>query len=441
MTQNVKIMAFLLILFTAPLRGQVWEHQHSWSNEWELQYSQWVASKEVHKKIFTDKSSPFFGIQADCADNIYALRIIFSSINSLPFSLVQNRYVPRGLKLRKKGNPANKKLPTLSNLTKKFNHFKNPRERLVAFINEVGDQRGTYHMGLMDTYPIDLKSVRPGDIFSYDLTLKGKTLRHVVIVKNVHDTGTFDFLYSTQRIMNNNIGFFRGWRKSPRELKLKLEQDIKFLPKRSTHGFRRFIWPRHTFTKPRNYPKAYQYNRGQFKLAKKLGPKKFFQYVKQLHKKVDEDPNRLLSRKLGAVCELAQERIKAVKEAYSLIKRRGGKCLSYREYDIHSTPLLDKVIKQNINSLLYSWEYVTKNTLDPKLKNLVTDFMNFKSGPDLKEFCPLNIGKDMVLTLGDMFKRMRKNQLSSDPHDSLLLRWGEPGKKQKRCKRYYHAGI
>ena len=44
--------------------------------------------------------------------------------------------------------------------------------------------------------------------------------------------------------------------------------------------------------------------------------------------------------------DLLNQRIDAVKDALLLLKAK-RKCLNYKEYDIHSTPMLDFIIKKN----------------------------------------------------------------------------------------------
>ena len=56
----------------------LWEIKHSWNEQWEDKYGQWI-TENVDRQFFQK-----FGISTDCADAVLGIRWIFARINGLP---------------------------------------------------------------------------------------------------------------------------------------------------------------------------------------------------------------------------------------------------------------------------------------------------------------------------------------------------------------------
>ena len=169
----------------------------------------------------------------------------------------------------------------------------------------------------------------------------------------MNKNGTFDFIYSSQRIKRLNDLYFKG-KGEEVNLTLKKMQDLLYAPQNSLRGFRRFIWPNY-LTKKRG-PHLIGHWKDQSKKAKEWGERKFLEYVQKNTQKEMEKHEIVLKRKLGHLCDLLNQRIDAVKEALSFLKTK--RCLNYSEYDIHSTPMLDFIITKNYNHLFYTWDSI-----------------------------------------------------------------------------------
>ena len=130
----------------------MWEDERPWTMEAEKQFSNWISSDHVHEYMFVNPSSPYYGIKVDCADATYALRAIFSFENKLPFAII-NPSGSRG------------KDPTLNNRLDMWDRFPEGIPRLIGMINEITLSVGTDNLAFLDSYPVTLKSLRPGSIF------------------------------------------------------------------------------------------------------------------------------------------------------------------------------------------------------------------------------------------------------------------------------------
>ena len=375
----------------------------------------------MNEDIFVNKESPFYGIQNDCADAIYTFRAIFSFQNKLPFAIVR---------------PGKKPFPTLNNRTKIYNYVK-PEHRFRKFVNYIGRIAGTYHLGKNDTYPIHINQIRPGDLYIFQLKTKEgrKTLAHAMAIKKVNPNGTFDFIYSSQRIKRLNELYFKGKGKEV-NLTVKKMQDSLYSPQNSLRGFRRFIWP--NYLRKKRGPHLAGYWKDQSKKAREWGERKFLEYVQKNTQKKVERPEVVLKRKLNHLCDLLNQRIDAVNEAISFLKVK-KKCLNYNEYDIHSTPMLDFIIIKNYNHLFYTWDSMQKDNLSSDINALMEETFesNNKLSKGLFDFCPLKI-ENINLSLGQAYYRLKRSLMSANPHDPLKKRWGENKiRTRRKCRAYY----
>jgi hypothetical protein len=416
----IHFLFFLVLIGPTNALSSVWKDDKKWDLSWEKKYSNWVAGPEVTLDIFTDPQKKYYGITADCADAVYALRAIFSYENGLPFSFV---------------NPHFKNKTLFSNRTSKFNRIKKGPKRLKAFLNYIGIILSTYHLGKNDTYPVKIDHLRPGDLYIFQLKTRKMTLKHVMVIKSINPNGTFNFIYSSQRIKRLNEAYFKG-KGQGHGLMLKKNQDSLYSPQHDIRGFRRFINPKDMLSYPRNFKKNPSYWREHFKVSKKWGEKKFLLYIKKNILKKREDINLTLQRKLNDLCELSKQRVDAVNEVHDFLKNKKVKCLNFKEFDIYSTPMLDFIIKKHFHHLQYTWENRKKENITPQI--LSTLLSLFKKGEE-DDYCPVEfLEGSPPLSFSHFYSRLSKGLLSYDPHENKKMRWGEKkGPRQKLCKVFY----
>ncbi len=408
---TLKLLATYLITFTT--LAAVWTADNQWSEEYEAKYSEWMTTSQVHADLFVDKKSPYYGLRADCADAVYALRAIFSFENSLPFAI---------------NNPSGGRTSKyLTNDSTAFDKYSDPHERVIAFLNNLGESVGTENLSRMDTYPIKLSSINPGTLFTYKI--KGRfrrVIRHAYTIKDIQSTGSFDLIYSTQAIKKEKL-----------PMNYRLGKELVNLPQ-TVWGFRKFKWPSKLYVANSSLPESFAYSEEQYSLAKELGQNKFFTYVKNLLKTEDETPNKMITRVLKNICQEATARIGYVDQGVAYNNSRSGRCMDYTDYDIYSTPARDKALKAAYEALVYNWSEVGEIVTDNNLAIVVESILNNTQQDRalVQDYCPITVEGLGTYDLAQIWNRIQEGTLSSHPNDTLSARWGEPGKRT-RCKVWY----
>lgn len=403
---------FIAIFIAALSQAAVWNSNQSWSIQYEEEYQEWMKSSAVHKKLFIDPSSPYYGIKADCADAAYALRAIFSFENSLPFAIKN----PSGSR--------DGKYKTINNSLDKWDSYGSPNKRLVAMINTIGSSVGSESLTHFDTYPIKLSSINAGSLFTYKIRSLTNFIRHVYTIKDVNAVGTFNTIYSTQAIKA------AGEAMTHRESK-----EFVNLP-HDPWGFRRFRWPEHIGVSINNINEELDASNEQFAIADKMG-KDFFKYVKNLIKTKEQNPEEELEQALKAVCEEATARIKYVSQAIDFQKQTGNKCMDYRDYDTYSTPARDKQLKEaflklkELNDNYHSFTYSLLDITESIFGNKVI------SDDDLNAACSIKYASNKEINLRVLWQRLNAGKISSHPNDTLEARWGEDKTPRTKCKVWY----
>lgn len=172
------------VLLPCTSYGSVWDIRNEWTLAAEDQFGAWLAA--VTDRTVSDDGklqSPLFepggalhGLPVDCADFIYAVRIIFAAQNGLPFS--------------SKASIGGKRLDASKS------HWDSiPREkRLRAFLKDVVAGASTQSL-LRDTVSVTVLSrehVKPGTIL-----LGAPSVRHSWIIRRVRDTGIPELVYAS----------------------------------------------------------------------------------------------------------------------------------------------------------------------------------------------------------------------------------------------------
>ena len=415
MKMLISFIVLTITFISSNTFAAVWEDTESWSLAYEDKFTEWMGSYAVREGMFTTPSSPYYGVNTDCADTVYALRAVFAFENKLPFAII---------------NPSGSRdiSRSLNNKTSKFDYRGPENKRLVALITEIGESVGTENLTRYDTYPVAIKSIRGGTIFTYKMRARfGKFIRHAYNIKVVNPIGSYDVIYSTQA---NHAK--RG------DLLRRRDRDLENLPS-DPWGFRRFKWPEHLGQSISVIPLELGASNEQFALADSLGGR-FFKYVStQLATSVETSGERL-ARVFKNVCQETQARIMYVNEALDYANKTNNACMDYANFDAYSTPARDGALKDIFLNLEVSFRAAkSQGGVDP-LMLLFAEYIFTGTGSvqnELQAACPINYRPGVTTDLATFWWRMTNDRLSSHPNDIVEARWGEVTSPLTRCKRWY----
>lgn len=374
----------------------VWPNENEWNDMWEDRYHQWVRTN-WKDDIFMNPSKPiYYKFENDCADAVYAMRLIFAFENRLPFA-INNR--------DKAGRVISNSMSTWDNLA--------PPQRVRQFMNYVADMTSSESLR-NDTYPVALNDIKPGDVY----VAPGV---HSYQIVEVTDAGIAEVMASTTP-------------KQPRYL-LRTPSFPFYVPedKRLGDGYRRFKQPQN-IGKPASAQPGY--SEEQFRLAADLN----FDYVaftdiisKKLGKRT-EKPDEKTMRLLLALCMYANDRSVYVYDALwylQKIRQGGRRCMNAKEYDDHSTPGRDKRLKMFFDSIRRHLDHIGR--FDPRSQPArwaKAVFSKDQPPPQemksLNDFCmvQMTLGEEYYMTLRELRQNVDAGALVSDPHAPLPFRWG-----------------
>lgn len=420
-----RLLGFLLsIIVVLPIatQAQVWTTNQRWDKEWEERYAQFVSSYRVHKDLFVGSDSRFKGIRADCADAAFGIRAIFAYENGLPFAILN----PSGS--RSSSDPYR----NFHNEIDRFDYIRDQDKRVVEFINYIGLSVGSENLTRQNTFPVALKKVTSGDMFTYRIKARfGKYIRHVYNIKNVNPTGSFDVIYATQAIAEKGLPMIR-----------RKQREFVNVP-HSVWGFKRFRWPEYLGRSVSEIPASLGYSQEQYEIAQREGDN-FFNYVTRLIRTEIETPEAKLKRSLNSLCTEARARVDYVNQGLDYLSRIGGRCMNYQEYDAYSTPARDAALKKTFEGAESVYREIVRerqdNQVDPRIFGMAeTLFSNSNEYlNELNRFCPIEITREKTLGLAELRSRQRAGKLSSHPNDTLEHRWGEPTRARRtNCKVHY----
>lgn len=395
-----KVVALIIALNTSVqlAEGAIYEAVRPFENTDEILYSNWVKNV-VPQDIFSNPQSPYYGIKTDCADAAFALRAIYAFEHKLSFEFIENE----GKRITEKTN--------------RFDNIANTEiGRLKAFIDFIADNIGSEVLASDNTYPIHLKSIRPGDLYITRWTnAKGELTRHVYIVKDILPTGDLLLYSSTQ----------------PRAVRPFLPR--KGMPlrifKEKPFGFRRFQANFNQSKDSHEHFSNMQYD------ALKLGQDKFFAFVKENLKSSEDTLELNIERRIENIC-VALETRKDVVEMALEERANSSKCFSKAKYDEYSTPSRDKNIINDIERLRNGYKTILNNGLDQELNYVTKIGLDHLVGEDdsteameaLKGLCTITIDQGLenrvLMTMKSFYDRYKSGIVSSNPNESLGARWG-----------------
>lgn len=399
--------SFLILLLPCLGSASVWNAHQSWNQGHEIAFSTFI-EKEFHAEIFSSPQSPFYGLKTDCADAVYAARVIFAAKNGLPVQFADPT---------KSGS-------YISNKMSRWDHLPE-KERLRNFLEYVSDLSSTYTLEL-DSYPVQIskESFRPGVIFlSPHLSEEEKRRTgfnggHAEYVKSITDTGFVEVISST----------------SPRLVRtLSQSKNPYMAPLLKRAGYRIWKQPGHYSLRTEQLP---SYGLNQFELAewaplKLINRRQIFQW--------HEEIRRLLRTRIPtfeervdvvveSICGLLKARAKLVHQGWSAVASNGNRCLSGDLRDEFSTDSRDKRIRDAYLQVrdLYDWKKRTDG--DPHLTGDISD------GQAQLEQCRFEHWPGRQISAWDVASKALSGELISSSDYAPAVRWGDRRPNGKDCR-------
>jgi hypothetical protein len=391
-------VAVFCLMMSIVAQAKVWEATETWDERWEEQYSNWIRT-QFNEDVFV--RGPYAGLATDCADAVYAARIIFSFQNKLPFVTVDE------------GGD------TLSNINRRFDHLPEGTARVRAFIEMIAEERSTENLP-RDTYPVAinrdvlkpgviwLRSSRANENFFVRLVSgRNPPSGHTEVVKDVSSSGVVYLMGSTV----------------PAKVRtLLISTSLVYAPGDSDLGFRRWVWPQNigkSKSSMNGYSlEQYDFGRTGSNSRGKVNVQDFSREVQSRLATRAETAEELLQRMAQDLCAQAHLRNEVVQDALNYRAQIGG-CLSGEDYESFSTPSRDKRMKQSLDQMI---EITTPNRLlvpaEKKIARIVPYFGSCRA---------LTLRSGVQISMQQVLTALAKKNLSSNPNESEAARWGLEG--------------
>jgi hypothetical protein len=417
-----KGLLLFVLLFSVGVQAAVWKTTNSWSNAWENRYQEWVKSDDFTKDFFSNRKSRYYGLRTDCADIIYALRIIFSAENGLPFKIKN----PSGHRWYED--------KFLTNESKAFDKHKAGPERVRKFIQYLTATHGTEYLARQASYPVKIEAIGPGDMYMYK-----SDYNHAYIIKNRDIFGNLRMWFSTTPKMVRTL------------------QELNGVPahgfQKAPWGYKRFKWPRYIGKPTSAIPTSLQISNEIYEVAQKAGLEDSLEGIKGRMQKVREPLEVELNREIENICNRLSDRRTIIEVTKPFIKRIRNRCVTQNEYNSYSTPSRD----YNIYTGIYILELIWNTAIEDEEDHLVKDkslvqFLRTLTKKDaagkvlvddspeevanLNKFCTMNFkGHPFTLNIKDYYSKYERGEISSHPNATFLARWGQE-KDTTKCKEY-----
>ncbi len=407
---EIKLIVISLLFLTAPAHAMVWKSVNRWDATWEKRYQHWVKNNWTEDFFMNEKKPIYYKFSHDCADAVYAMRLVFSYENRLPF-VIHNRSRPG---------------KTISNGMTRWDKYPAAR-RVRYFLDYVADMTSTKTLAL-DTYPIALDDIKPGDIYA----APGK---HSYQIVNITEYGVAEVMSSTTP-------------KAPRFLD-RVPSFPFYVPEDYKHkrdGYRRFIQPQN-IRKPLSKQPGYSVEQYDIARAVNYNYVRFTDIIASALGKKKESPDEKTLRLLIALCMYANDRAVYVYDALwylQELRKKGRRCMNRREYDNYSTPSRDKRLKAFFNAVKNHYERHAKYKPWTQPQRWARTLFSAKQPSpaeikDLNSFCmvQMSLGEKYFIPLRDLRQNIAAGKVISDPHAPLEYRWGVQSKPYRpRCKTY-----
>jgi len=385
-------------------QAQVWVDTQTWDERWEDLYAEWVQT-HFNEDFFV--SGRWGNLPTDCADAVYAPRIIFAYDNRLPFIIPSTGQ---------------------SNRSTAHNRIANGDQRVRAFLIRVFQQTSTRSLPA-DTYPVAItrEDLKPGAIWlrnshaseNFIIRMFGGANApsgHTEVIKEVTPSGVVYLIGSTVPIKVRN---------------LITVTSLAFLPEKQTLGFRRFIWPQNIGKDP-SVNKGYSLE--QFEMGvvpqdhgdaensipgQSGGRKTIQQFTQDVQEKLALQPEtkeEYMTRITRELCAMLHLRKEVVQDAIAYQRRINGACMSSDIYDNFSTPNRDRRIRLVLDKAFVAmFRAPFLASAERKVSRI---------SPYLQSCLPIRLANGDDLSVQDALMGLARNRWSSDPNQPELVRWG-----------------
>jgi hypothetical protein len=422
-----RFLVIALLILSPIANSAVWKAKPgvNWDAYWDLKFQRWIKS-EVNGDFFKKLGGSYESLPLDCADAFYGLKIYFSFKNGLPWRSAGQKW----------NSERDKFEGGYSNDISKWDHLEKPDDRVAELINHLISRLGTESLANLDTYPVSLFDVRPGDMFMYKYGESGSYTRHAYIIKNVNEDGTFEVLYGTQ---------LRA--KKLRALGQIGSEYLQHKPDRKNWGFKRYKSNIDIETESANIPVA---NYEQYEIAKRVTETEFFDYVNTALRIYQEGPAKKVRRLLSGLCRSLQAREIVVDDALDWQTLNPNTCMNEGDYDAFSTPSRDLGIKKKYLQLQSYYKKLESDGLDKKVssrnqrrvKAIFNKSQRSSSAMEsLISSCKITVGSEALgyqkVNIASFYDDLKKKDVSFHPNDNALRRWGFKAAKKTSCKQYY----
>lgn len=380
----------------------VWETTAQWDAAAEANYRQWVLNN-WNKEYFV-QAGPLQGSLMDCADVIYTMRLLYAAQAGLPF--VMRDPTARGVRL-------------ITNEMTRWDS-KPPEERLKGLSDLIHAVSSTASIPA-DTYPTVISRETLG---SGSIILTGPEKHHSWTIQKFSITGIPYLLFGSRPAQ---VLLFE--RNEYPSMNFTFPEGI--LPEFNA-GFRNFRQPKDIGKPVADVP---GFSLEQYTLLQSGGMKA----IQRRMQLATESPQQHVMRIYKNACHGAQERADSVLSAVQKNKSLGATCMTESQYDDYSTPSRDQRLKDSFLELKAAYEEGLRlpGEINEPTKKLMADVISGSSVAGAQ--CMVNIGGGKKLTLGQAYALSVNDKLSSNPHDSLEIRWGlapGPSSKAATCPVY-----
>lgn len=393
-----------LLIFSASLSSAaVWKAENTWDVTWEKKYRDWVLNN--WSADYFKQAGPFKDLKLDCADAVYAMRMIFAYTSKLPLVL---------------NDPTGGTKSITQEMTRwdSLPEEQRVRQFLVFLFN-------TYSTASLpdDSYPAALNRE---SLNSGSLILTDKKSHHAWTIKSFNEYGIPFLIFgsrpATTVLYTRNeyptVGFV-----FPNGLS------------NTKAGFRNFKTP--TDVKVPSLQVA-----GASEEQYRLAYNGFEKSVQKRMAVLNEDLEAEAKRVLAGACQSLKDRKDIVLKGDELNRSLGSTCMNATQYDDYSTPNRDQrfldqvVILQRINKDAKENPRALTADTAAKMESLR---QGESSAQDPNAFCRVEVAPGLQITMAQVAERLLSKKMSDNPMDSIQKRWGftlESSEKAKRCPKY-----
>lgn len=411
----------LLLGFSA--HAAVWTETNSWGPNAEARFSEWVRNNWTvdffARQTRNGRPNPYYGLRLDCADTVYAMRIIFAFENRLPFVMQDPTASGR----------------TISNRMSRWDG-QSETARIRGFLLYMFDMASTKSLP-NDTYPVAVnnRAIRAGS-----LILTTTVNHHSWTVKEMMSIGV------PHLVFNSTIGAGSG--PMLQERRSWPNPEWVFEGNYSPSGNAGFRYWRPAAYIGRPVWEVPGYSEEQYQ----IGLRGWVQQVQSRLATRTEGDDQMVGRMLHTICQGFTSRVPSVNDGLRALARTNG-CMSSADYDTYSTPSRDQRVFDDMMALRRAYRQIIDRNGGAKLSaenarrlekifpfirsSAAVETANMKYSPNSRNsVCTVEYLSGRSMDIAEFKRRMFAGNISNNPNDSGAYRWGEsrgPSERARSC--------